>query len=162
MPHLFTMREYQRDFKGRAIVLTAIEDRVELCTVKAWVKGPTPSDGMIRFLNDELFLDGRVPGECHLCLCEPMNRTSITFDYLRDYCVNTNTWVIIVHLMTQHTSRVSTLAWNVWLSYLVLKKRMEISKQNPQVFLFHYCYAKQALYRDHPLLTLHIEADRTR
>jgi len=92
MSHLFTMKEYPsiRDTEGRPLVLTAIQDANGFRSVKAISNQPTPADGLIRFVNDELFQDGVVFNDCHLRMTEPMLIAHVRFDYLRDYCIGNN------------------------------------------------------------------------
>lgn len=94
MQHLFTMKEFPsiREYDGRPLMLTAIQDRLDgTRIVKAFSNQPTPADGFIRFVNDELFENGIAYNDCHLRLTDPLDLVGFRFDYLRDYCIHSNT-----------------------------------------------------------------------
>jgi hypothetical protein len=92
MAPFFTMKEFPsvRDYDGRPLMLTAIQDANNLRSVKALTNQPTPADGLIRFVNDNLFLNGAQYEYCHLRMTEPMLLAHVRYDYLRDYVLNSN------------------------------------------------------------------------
>lgn len=88
MSPAFTMKEFPAlsQYEGAPLIHCVIEDGNNLRTIKARYKGPAPADAYVRFLNDELFGDPYQAADCHYTMTEPMNRTAVTYEYMRKYC----------------------------------------------------------------------------
>lgn len=83
----FVMKEFpsNRDVEGRALVLTSRKVTHNYCEVRSFTNSPTPADGMIRLLNDELFSNGYGFADCHLKMTDQLNLTQIRYGYLQPY-----------------------------------------------------------------------------
>lgn len=92
MQHLFQMKEYPSlsDFDARPIYgCSKLIDGQMQSIVARWNK-PKPADAFIRFVNDELFAAPIPPDQCHLRMTDRMFTTSIVGEYLRRYCLSSN------------------------------------------------------------------------
>lgn len=93
MKHQFTMKEFPmvNDYEARPIMLTGIIiPAVNTRRIAAFTNDPRPSDAMIRFLNDELFVDSVDPANAHLRCTETLHVPSIRYQYLERYCIDNN------------------------------------------------------------------------
>lgn len=84
----FVMKEFpsNRDVEGRALVLTTRKVTNGYCEIRSLTNSPTPADGMIRFLNDELFTNGYEFADCHLRMTDRLNYQQVLYGYLQPYC----------------------------------------------------------------------------
>lgn len=92
MSSLFMMREFpsKSEYKDRPIGMTSISDQVALRSVKSLTNEPSPADGFLRFINDELFTNPFPYANSQLRIVEGMERTSILRTYIGSYVLGTN------------------------------------------------------------------------
>lgn len=75
------------DYEGRTICLTTIHDENGLRTVRAKTNEPTPSDALIRHVNDDLFRANNwlLYDSCFLLASEQKDVLSVRANYIRSY-----------------------------------------------------------------------------
>lgn len=88
MSGAFVMKEFPpiSQYEGTNLFHCTRQVAGQVCTIKARYKGTTPADAYIRFVNDELFDNPYAAADCHYTVTEPMNQTSVIYQYLRKYC----------------------------------------------------------------------------
>lgn len=92
MSTIFMMKEFpsKSEFKDRAIGMTSILDQGETRSVRSLTNEPTPADGFIRFIHDELFVVPLPYNNSQLRIVEGLERSSILRTYVGSYVTGTN------------------------------------------------------------------------
>jgi len=76
------------DYQNKPIVLTAIRDNGEFRTVKSFANEAQPVDGLIRFVNDDLFVPPfKLYDDCDLMMTEPLYREQVVGEYVASYVI---------------------------------------------------------------------------
>lgn len=83
----FTMKEFPapHEFKDRKICMTAISDDGTLRSVRSLTNEPTPADGYLRFINDELFTNPVRFNDFNLRIVDALERSSVLQSYVGSY-----------------------------------------------------------------------------
>lgn len=89
----FIMREFPAptECRDKPMIVTAREQINDLCQVRALTNETQPSDGYVRFVNDELFVaDDITFDRCHLNLTERTEITVVRSQYVYSYVSGSN------------------------------------------------------------------------
>lgn len=70
--------------------MTSILDHGEILSLRLLTNEPTPADGFIHFINDELFVNPLAYNNSQLRIVEGLERTSILRKYIGSYVLVSN------------------------------------------------------------------------
>lgn len=92
MSKQFMMKEFPApsEYKDRAIAMTSIQDAGNLRSVKSLTNEPTPADGYLRFVNDEILIAPFPFANSQLRIVEGLERPSILYSYVGAYVLDSN------------------------------------------------------------------------
>lgn len=92
MSKLYMMKEFPApsEYKDRALAMTSIHDDGPLRSVKSLTNEPTPADGYLRFINDEILVNPFPFANSQLRIVEGLERRSILYSYVGAYVLDTN------------------------------------------------------------------------